>query len=83
MQRFDPQTLHKAACISLHFARHDARILSQQQANRRQDSSVENLSQQLHGMYSDLASLHAFVLAYFKNSPTNYMEKGSAAERSS
>ena len=83
MQNVDAQTLHKAACTSLHFAGHDAPILGQQQANLRQDSSVENLSQQLQGMYSDLESLHALVLAYFNSSPTNSMERGSAAERSS
>ena len=83
MLRFDGQILHKKGCMSLHRAGHDALILTQQQANLRQDSSLENSSQQLRGMYSSLASLHAFVLAYFNYSLTNSMETGSAAERSS
>ena len=83
MLRFDGQILHKKGCMSLHCAGHDALILTQQQANLRQNSSLENLSQQLHGMFSNLASLHTFILAYFNYSPTNSMERGSAAERSS
>ena len=83
MLRFDGHILHKKGCMSLHRAGHDALILTQQQANLRRDSSLKNVMQQLRGMYANLASLRAFVLAYFNYSPTNPMERGSAAERSS